>query len=87
MIDIAGAVAVEGIDEASRDQPDPAHVAAGVRGVAAHYGDPLREQRTLDTAVGLVDRSHRGVIAVPGRGAGQLAAHDHLAAPERAGRR
>ncbi len=26
----------------------------------------LREQRTLDTAVGLVDRSHRGVIAVPG---------------------
>ncbi|MEU4397934.1 YgfZ/GcvT domain-containing protein [Micromonospora orduensis] len=66
MIDIAGAVAVESIDEASRDQPDPAHVAAGVRGVAAHYGDPLREQRVLDTEVGLVDRSHRGVIAVPG---------------------
>ncbi|MGN9810643.1 CAF17-like 4Fe-4S cluster assembly/insertion protein YgfZ [Micromonospora sp. BQ11] len=66
MIDIAGAVAVESIDEASRDQPEPAHVAAGVRGVAAHYGDPLREQRTLDTAVGLVDRSHRGVVAVPG---------------------
>jgi len=35
-------------------------------GVAAHYGDPLREQRTLATAVGLVDRSHRGVLAVPG---------------------
>jgi folate-binding protein YgfZ len=35
-------------------------------GVAAHYGDPMREQRTLDTAVGLVDRSHRGVIAIPG---------------------
>ncbi|RKN39109.1 YgfZ/GcvT domain-containing protein [Micromonospora endolithica] len=66
MIDIAGAVAVESIDEASRDQPEPAHAAAGVRGVAAHYGDPLREQRTLDTAVGLVDRSHRGVVAVPG---------------------
>ncbi|MCZ7419292.1 folate-binding protein [Verrucosispora sp. WMMA2121] len=66
MIDIAGAVAVESIDEASRDQPEPVHAAAGVRGVAAHYGDPMREQRQLDTAVGLVDRSHRGVVAVPG---------------------
>jgi folate-binding protein YgfZ len=35
-------------------------------GVAAHYGDPMREQRTLETAVGLVDRSNREVIAVPG---------------------
>lgn len=50
-----GAVAVEAIDPASRDA-----------GVAAHYGDPMREQRTLATAVGLVDRSHRGVLAVPG---------------------
>ncbi|TDC38931.1 glycine cleavage T C-terminal barrel domain-containing protein [Micromonospora sp. KC213] len=66
MIDIAGAVAVEAIDETSRDQPDPAHRAAGIRGVAAHYGDPMREQRTLENAVGLVDRSHRGVVAVGG---------------------
>jgi len=35
-------------------------------GVPAHYGDPMREQRTLATAVGLVDRSNRDVIAVPG---------------------
>jgi tRNA-modifying protein YgfZ len=35
-------------------------------GVPAHYGDPLREQRLLATEVGLVDRSHRGVIAIPG---------------------
>ena len=34
--------------------------------VAAHYGDPMREQRTLAASVGLVDRSHRGVLAVPG---------------------
>ncbi|AVT29994.1 folate-binding protein YgfZ [Plantactinospora sp. BC1] len=66
MIDIAGAVAVEAIDEQSRDQPEPEHAAAGVRPVAAHYGDPIREQRLLATDVGLVDRSHRGVIAVPG---------------------
>ncbi|WP_416902232.1 YgfZ/GcvT domain-containing protein [Micromonospora echinospora] len=66
MIEIAGAVPVEAIDAETRDQPEPAHRAAGVRSVAAHYGDPLREQRTLATGVGLVDRSHRGVVAVPG---------------------
>ncbi len=35
-------------------------------GVPAHYGDPMREQRLLETAVGLVDRSNRDVVAVPG---------------------
>ncbi|HEY0000477.1 MAG TPA: folate-binding protein [Actinoplanes sp.] len=35
-------------------------------GVPAHYGDPMREQRTLATGVGLVDRSNRDVLAVPG---------------------
>lgn len=35
-------------------------------GAVAHYGDPAREQRILDTAAGLVDRSHRGVLAIPG---------------------
>ena len=34
--------------------------------VAAHYGDPLREQRTLLTGGGVVDRSHRGVVTVSG---------------------
>ena len=34
--------------------------------VAAHYGDPLREQRTLAEAAGLVDRSDRDVLAIPG---------------------
>ena len=34
--------------------------------VAAHYGDPLREQRLLAEGAGLVDRSDRGVLAVPG---------------------
>src|ERR1700754_3926123 len=55
MIDAPGAVAVEAINEESTD-----------RGVAAHYGDPAREQRLLATDVALVDRSNRGVIAVPG---------------------
>jgi folate-binding protein YgfZ len=47
---LPGAVAAEGIDA----------------GVAAHYGDPLREQRLLAEEVALVDRGHRGVLAVPG---------------------
>jgi tRNA-modifying protein YgfZ len=48
-------VMIEDLDPSSADA-----------GVAAHYGDPMREQRTLATAVGLVDRSHRDVLAVPG---------------------
>jgi folate-binding protein YgfZ len=55
VITAAGAVPVAAIEP---DSPDT--------GVVAHYGDPMREQRTLATAVGLVDRSHRGVLAVPG---------------------
>ncbi|HXO23421.1 MAG TPA: folate-binding protein [Streptosporangiaceae bacterium] len=35
-------------------------------GVAAHYGDPMREQRALDGAAGLVDRSNRGVLTITG---------------------
>jgi len=35
-------------------------------GVAAHYGDPFREQRTLDEGGGAVDLSHRPVIRVSG---------------------
>ncbi|RZU33331.1 YgfZ/GcvT domain-containing protein [Blastococcus saxobsidens] len=34
--------------------------------VAHHYGDPLREQRTLAEGAGLVDRSDRDVLVVPG---------------------
>ncbi|MER8002785.1 folate-binding protein [Streptomyces sp. NPDC095613] len=45
-----GAVPAEGVDE----------------GVAAHYGDLFREQRTLADGTGLVDLSHRGVVTVTG---------------------
>jgi folate-binding protein YgfZ len=34
--------------------------------VAVHYGDPLREQRLLAEGAGVVDRSDRDVVAVPG---------------------
>jgi folate-binding protein YgfZ len=34
--------------------------------VPAHYGDPLREQRVLESSAGVIDRSDRGVLAVPG---------------------
>jgi folate-binding protein YgfZ len=36
------------------------------QGVAAHYGDPMREQRALEGAAGLVDRSNRGVVTITG---------------------
>jgi folate-binding protein YgfZ len=35
-------------------------------GVAAHYGDLFREQRSLADGSGVVDLSHRGVLAVTG---------------------
>jgi len=43
-------------------------VAAGWpdEGVAAHYGDPGREQRALDNAAGFTDRSNRGVVTITG---------------------
>lgn len=34
--------------------------------VPAHYGDPLREQRMLESSAGVIDRSDRGVLVVPG---------------------
>ena len=36
-------------------------------GVAAHYGDPMREQRALAESSGLVDRSNRGVLRITGQ--------------------
>jgi tRNA-modifying protein YgfZ len=55
LLDRPGAVAATGVDE----------------GVADHYGDPLREQRTLLDGTGpdgggIVDRSQRGVVTVTG---------------------
>ncbi|HEX9040902.1 MAG TPA: folate-binding protein [Trebonia sp.] len=51
MLDINGAVEAEWPDE----------------GVAAHYGDPVREQRALTEGQVLVDRSNRGVVKVTGQ--------------------
>ncbi|MGD0705224.1 MAG: folate-binding protein [Trebonia sp.] len=50
MLDLPGAVEAEHPDE----------------GVAAHYGDPMREQRVLSEQPSLVDRSNRGVIKITG---------------------
>ncbi len=50
MLDIAGAVAA--------DKPD--------QDVAAHYGEPMHEQRALAAGEAFVDRSDRGVIRVSG---------------------
>jgi folate-binding protein YgfZ len=50
MLDLAGAVEAEWPDE----------------GVAAHYGDPMREQRVMSERPTLIDRSNRGVVKVTG---------------------
>lgn len=50
LLDRPGAVAAEGHDA----------------GVAAHYGDPVREQRLLDEGLAVVDLSNRGVVRVSG---------------------
>ncbi len=50
LLQAPGAVAADGIDS----------------GVAAHYGDPMREQRLLAEGLGVVDLSHRGVVTVSG---------------------
>lgn len=50
MLDRPGAVGGDGLDA----------------GVAAHYGDPLREQRRLVGGDAVVDLSHRGVVQVSG---------------------
>lgn len=50
LLSLPGAVAAEGQDE----------------GVAAHYGDLFREQRSLAAGEGFVDLSHRGVVTVTG---------------------
>lgn len=46
----------------------PAAVAAvGIdSGIAWHYGDPMREQRILETAAGVIDRSNRPVLVISG---------------------
>src|SRR4051795_8264691 len=44
----------------------PGAVAVEGGAAAAHYGDPLREQRRLAEGAGLVDRSDRDVLAIPG---------------------
>jgi hypothetical protein len=50
VLDINGAVEAEWPDE----------------GVAAHYGDPAREQRAMTEGQVLVDRSNRGVVKITG---------------------
>ncbi len=50
LLDAPGAVVAEGVDA----------------GVAAHYGDPMREQRLLSEGLAAVDLSHRGVVTVAG---------------------
>ena len=44
----------------------PAAVPDADRGVAAHYGEPLIEQRELEAGRAIVDLSHHGILTVSG---------------------
>ena len=59
---------VSGIQERSSLLALPGAVEASWpdEGVAAHYGDPMREQRAADQAAAVVDRSNRGVLRITG---------------------
>src|SRR5438067_448364 len=46
--------------------PDAVQAGWPDEGVAAHYGDPLREQRATEESAGVVDRSNRGVVWITG---------------------
>jgi folate-binding protein YgfZ len=50
LLSLPGAVEADGVDA----------------GVAAHYGDPFREQKALLAGEGQVDLSHRGVVRISG---------------------
>ncbi|MCG2621533.1 folate-binding protein [Arthrobacter sp. I2-34] len=47
-------------------RPGAVEAAGADAGVAAHYGDPLREQRLLARGEAIVDLSHRGIVTVSG---------------------
>lgn len=47
-------------------RPGAVEAAGADEGVAAHYGEPLREQRALAAGTAVVDLSHRGVVTVTG---------------------
>jgi tRNA-modifying protein YgfZ len=49
-VSLPAAVAADGIDS----------------GIAWHYGDPMREQRILETAAAVIDRSNRPVLVISG---------------------
>lgn len=63
LLDLDGAVAAV-------DPADPEHAADEAlfpdAAVPAHFGDPLAEQRTASRRAAVIDRSHRGVLAVGG---------------------
>ena len=48
------------------DRPGAVEATGPDTGVAAHYGDPTREQRLLAAGRALVDLSHHGVVRVAG---------------------
>lgn len=64
LLDRPGAAELPGVQEATSS--------VDAAGVAWHYGDPLGEQRALDSGPIVVDRSHRTVVKVSGPDAAEF---------------
>ena len=64
---MSGPEASEGIKGALLALPGAVEASWPDEGVAAHYGDPMREQRAAEQSAALVDRSNRGVLRITGQ--------------------
>ena len=66
MLEAVGAQTPSSTRSPLLDRPGAVEGEGPDAGVAAHYGDPMREQRLLSEGLAVVDLSHRGVVAVTG---------------------
>ena len=64
---MSGPEASEGIKGALLELPGAVEASWPDEGVAAYYGDPMREQRAAEQSAALVDRSNRGVLRIAGQ--------------------
>ena len=65
-MDVTRRHTLDGVRSVLLDRPGAVPARSPDEAVAGHYGDPLREQRSLLSGGGVVDRSQRGVVRVGG---------------------
>jgi tRNA-modifying protein YgfZ len=66
MTELGQRTVVDGLRSLLLARPGAVEGEGADAGVAAHYGEPVREQRLLTEGLAAVDLSHRGVVTVTG---------------------